>query len=188
MEKKEKSQDQHSDVSTDTGMMTGMFRDRESTENAYNELHEKGYTKDDVNIIMSDDTRKKHFSGNVKETEIGTKAAEGAGKGSAIGGGIGAIAGIIAALGTSLVIPGLGLIIAGPLAVGLAGAGAGGITGGIIGALVGSGIPEERAKLYESGVKNGKIVMGVHPRNDEDRNYFEKKWREHKGEEIYTGK
>jgi hypothetical protein len=46
-------------------------------------------------------------------------------------------------------------------------------TGGIIGALVGSGIPEERAKLYEQGVKDGHIVMGVHPRNDEDSRYFE---------------
>ena len=162
---------------TDRGMLTGMFRDRESTEHAYNTLHERGYTKDDINLIMSDETRKKHFSGDVKETEIGTKAAEGAGKGSAIGSTVGAIVGIIAAIGTSLVIPGLGIVIAGPIAAGLAGAGAGGITGGVIGALVGSGIPEERAKLYESGIKSGNIVMGVHPRNSEDAKYFEENWR-----------
>ncbi|MEO5570164.1 MAG: hypothetical protein ABIT08_05640 [Bacteroidia bacterium] len=184
----EKNQDQMKNISTDRGnMLTGMFRDRESTENAYNTLHERGYTKDDINLVMSDETRKTHFSGDVKETEIGTKAAEGAGKGSAIGGAVGAIAGVIAAIGTSLVIPGLGLIVAGPIAAGLAGAGAGGITGGIIGALVGNGIPEERARLYESGVKNGNIVMGVRPRNEDDAKYFEEKWRAHKGEEIYSG-
>src|SRR5512133_2452937 len=155
-------------MTTDGGMLTGMFRDRESTENAYKSLQERGYTKDDINLVMSDETRKKHFSGDVKETELGTKAAEGAGKGSAIGSTVGAIAGVIAAIGTSLVIPGLGIVIAGPIAAGLAGAGAGGITGGVIGALVGSGIPEERAKLYESGIKDGHIVMGVHPRNSED--------------------
>lgn len=175
-------------MTTDRGLLTGMFRDRETTERAYNSLHERGYTKDDINLVMSDETRKKHFSGDVKETEIGTKAAEGAGKGSAIGGTVGAIAGVIAALGTSLVIPGLGIIIAGPIAAGLAGAGAGGLTGGIIGALVGSGIPEERAKLYESGVKKGNIVVGVRPKNDEDARYFEEQWREHKAEEIYSGK
>ncbi len=174
--------------SSKTGMLTGMFRDRESTENAYKSLHERGYTKDDINLVMSDETRKKYFSDNVKETEIGTKAAEGAGKGSAIGGTVGAIAGVIAAIGTSLVIPGLGLIVAGPIAAGLAGAGAGGITGGIIGALVGSGIPEERAKLYESGVKEGNIVMGVQPRNEDDAKYFENTWRDNKGEEIYSGR
>lgn len=166
-------------------MLTGMFADRESTEKAYNALHEKGYTKDDINLVMSDETRKKHFGGELKDTEIGSKAAEGAGKGSAIGGTIGAIAGVIAAIGTSLVIPGLGLVVAGPIAAGLAGAGAGGITGGIIGALVGSGIPEERARLYESGVKKGHIVMGVKPKNDSDAEYLEKQWRDYNGQEIY---
>lgn len=171
---------------TDRGMLTGMFRDRESTENAYNTLQERGYSKDDINLVMSDETREKHFSGAVKDTEIGTKAAEGAGKGSAIGGTVGAIAGVIAAIGTSLVIPGLGIVIAGPIAAGLAGAGAGGLTGGIIGALVGSGIPEARAKLYESGIKEGQIVMGIKPRNDEDARYFENNWRTNKAEEIYN--
>lgn len=172
--------------SNDGSLLTGMFRDRQSTENAYNTLHERGYTKDDINLVMSEETRNKHFSGDVKETELGTKAAEGAGKGSAIGGTVGAIAGVILAIGTSLVIPGLGLVVAGPIAAGLAGAGAGGIAGGVIGALVGSGIPEERAKIYESGVKSGNIMMGVKARNKEDAKYFEDKWKENHGEEIYS--
>jgi len=166
-------------------MLTGMFSDRESTENAYNALHERGYTKDEINLLMSDDTREKHYSREADDSELGTKAAEGAGTGSAIGGTIGAVVGIIAAIGTSVVIPGLGLIIAGPLAAGLAGAGAGGITGGIIGALVGSGIPEDRAKIYESGLNNGNVVLGIHPKNDEDAAYLEDNWRSNRGQEIY---
>lgn len=166
-------------------ILTGMFTDRESTERAYNTLHDRGYTKDEINLIMSDDTRKKHYSDKHDHSELGTKAAETAGTGSAIGGTIGAIVGVVAALGTSLVIPGLGLIIAGPLAAGLAGAGAGGITGGLIGALVGSGIPEERAQVYESGIKEGHVVLGVHTRNDEDAEYFEREWKSNKGENIY---
>ena len=164
-------------------VLTGMFRDRDSAEKAYGTLHSRGYTKDDVDLIMSDDTKKKYFAHG--DTELGTKAMEGLGKGSAIGGAVGAVAGILAAIGTSIVLPGLGLVIAGPLAAGLAGAGAGGVTGGIIGALVGHGIPEERARLYESGVKSGKIVMGVRPKNDEDATHFENEWRDHKAEEIY---
>lgn len=170
----------------DHSMLTGMFRDRESTENAYNTLQERGYTKDDINLVMSDETRKKYFTDDSEETEIGTKAAEGAGKGSAIGSTVGAIVGVIAAIGTSLAIPGLGIVIAGPIAAGLAGAGAGGITGGVIGALVGYGIPEARAKLYESGIKDGQIVLGVKPRNDEDAKYFENNWRTNRAEEIHN--
>lgn len=164
-------------------MLTGMFSDRESTESAYNTLHERGYTKDDINLVMSDETRNKYFSKG--ESEIGTKAMEFAGTGSAIGGVVGAAVGIIAAIGTSLLIPGLGLVIAGPIAAGLAGAGAGGVTGGLIGALVGSGLPEERARLYESGVKEGKIVMGVHPRNEDDAKYFQTDWSSKKAEQIH---
>ena len=166
-------------------IVTGMFTDRESTERAYNTVHEKGYTTDDVNLVMSDDTRKKHFSNEVVQTELGNKAVEGLGTGSAIGGTVGAIAGAIAAIGTSIVVPGLGLVVAGPIAAAIAGAGAGGITGGLVGSLIGAGIPEEHAKVYESGVKKGNIVMSVHPRNEDDAKYFEKTWRENKATDVY---
>jgi len=166
-------------------MLTGMFRDRRSTENAYNSMHERGYTEDEINLVMSKETHEKYFSDDLDETELGHKAAAGSGAGSAIGGTIGAVAGVIAAIGTSIVIPGLGLVVAGPIAAGLAGAGAGGIAGGIIGALVGWGIPKDRAKLYESGIKDGHIVLGVQPKNDEDAEYFEKTWHENDGREIH---
>ena len=165
-------------------MVSGLFRDRESAERAYGSLSERGYGKDDVNLIMSDDTRKKYFSDD-EDTEFGTKAWEGAGKGAAIGGGVGATLAAIAAIGTTLALPGIGLLIAGPIAAGLAGAGAGALTGGLIGALVGHGIPEEHAKHYEEGIREGGIVMGVEPRNDEDADYFENNWRENRGESIY---
>jgi len=172
-------------IRSDKRFVSGMFSDRDSTERAYNSLHQRGYSKDDVDLVMSDETRKKYFDKD-DDSELGNKAMEGAGKGSAIGGTVGAIAGVIAALGTSLVIPGLGLVIAGPIAAGLAGAGAGGLTGGIIGALVGRGIPEDRAKKYESGIKSGKIMMGVTPRNDEDARFFENEWRSNKAEEVHV--
>lgn len=186
MENSKNQHDETYNTSTDKRVLTGMFSDRQSTENAYNALHERGYTKDDINLVMSDDTRKTHYSDDIsKETEIGTKAAEGAGKGSAIGGTIGAIAGVVAAIGTSVIIPGLGLLIAGPIAGGLVGAGAGGLTGGLIGALVGSGIPEARAKLYESGVKEGNVVIAVTPKNEEDAEYLRDNWKNNRGEEVH---
>jgi hypothetical protein len=167
------------------GMLTGMFRDRRSTENAYNSMHDRGYTEDEINLVMSKETHKKYFSDDLEETELGNKAAAGSGAGSAIGGTIGAVAGVIAAIGTSVVIPGLGLVVAGPIAAGLAGAGAGGLAGGIIGALVGWGIPKDRAKLYESGINDGHIVLGVHPKNNEDAEYFEKTWHENNAREVH---
>jgi hypothetical protein len=165
-------------------MVTGMFRDRDSAENAYRSLSDRGYTKDDVNVLMTDETRKKHFSGEDADTELGSKALEGAAVGAGIGGTLGAIIAGIAAVGT-LTIPGVGLIAAGPIAAALAGLGAGAATGGLVGALVGAGIPEDRAKVYDKGIREGGIVMGVTPRSDADADYIEQEWRRHRGEEIY---
>src|SRR6267143_1430032 len=115
-------------------MITGLFRDRESAEGAYRSLCSRGYGKDDVNLLMSDDTRKKYFSDT--DTELGTKAWEDAGKGAVIGGAVGATLAAIAAVGTTLALPGLGLLVAGPIAAAVAGARAGGLTGGLVRALV----------------------------------------------------
>ncbi|MGE5419377.1 MAG: hypothetical protein ACM3UT_04285 [Chloroflexota bacterium] len=172
------------DYNTDSNSsyLTGSFRDRSSAERAYNRLRERGYTDEEINIIMSDETRKRYFDKDTdNENDFGNKAMEGAGKGSAIGGAVGATAGIIAAIGTSLVIPGLGVVIAGPIAAGLAGAGAGGLTGGIVGALIGAGIPKDRAEKHEKDIKEGDIVMGVKPRNDDDATYLEEDWRRNEG-------
>lgn len=165
-------------------LMTGLFPDRASAERGYSALAERGYSNDDVNLAMSDETRK-HFASAGTETELGNKAAEGAGVGGAIGGTIGAIAAAIAAVGTSLVLPGLGLVVAGPLAAAIAGAGAGAATGGLVGALIGWSIPEERVKQYEEGIKNGGVLMGVHPRNDEDANYLDQHWTANNASDVY---
>lgn len=82
-------------------------------------------------------------------TELGHKAAEGAGIGGAIGGSLAAIAAAVAAVGTTLTFPGIGLVVAGPMAAAIAGAGIGAVTGGLVGALIGWGIPEERVRLRE---------------------------------------
>lgn len=176
-------------ASQEPGLLTGMFRDRESSESAYRSLRDRGYSDDDINVMMSDETKNKYWgddADNVADDTLGNKALEGTGVGSAIGGTLGAIIGGVAAVGTSLAIPGLGIVVAGPIAAALAGAGAGGLTGGLAGALIGWGIPEERANLYESGIKEGGTVLGVRPRSDDDAQYFENEWRDrYKGEHIY---
>ena len=136
---------------------------------------------------MSDDTRKTHFTGTTvgKETELGNKAAEGAGIGGAIGGTIGAIAAAIAAVGTSIALPGLGLVIAGPIAAAVAGAGAGAASGGVIGALVGWNMPEERVKKYDEGMKKGGILMGIRTRDDADAEHLENAWKPNQGKHVY---
>lgn len=165
-------------------MLTGVFKDRHAAEEAYNSLLKHGYSKDDITLVMSEETREKYFDKEDSESEMGSKALEGTGAGSAIGGTLGAAAGIFAAIGTSVAIPGLGLVIAGPLAGALAGAGAGGLTGGLIGGLIGAGIPKERAKMFEQEIKEGNIILGVRPQEEEHIDYIENEWRT-RADEIY---
>jgi uncharacterized protein YjbJ (UPF0337 family) len=149
--------------------VTGLYPTPDAANRAYEGLTTKhGYKSDDINVVMSEETRKKYYGDVDPGTELsgGTKAAEGLGKGSAIGGGIGAALGAIFAVGSSIVIPGIGLVVAGPIAAALAGLGAGGATGGLIGALIGAGIPEDRAREYERGINEGGILIGTRPRDD----------------------
>lgn len=168
-------------------MVTGLFKDKDSAECAYNALTERGYDKDSADVMMSDETRDKYYSGSTADdTELGSKALEGTGTGAAIGGTLGAIIAGIAAIGTSVLLPGIGLIVAGPLAAALVGAGAGGLAGGLVGALIGAGIPEEHAAEYESGIKSGGIVIRANPRTAEDAAFIESKFKSCGGEQVYS--
>jgi hypothetical protein len=170
---------------TEAGTVTGIFRNREDAEQAYNSLIRRGYDPNDIILLMSDKTHKTHFKDRDNDTDLGNKAAEKAGVGSAIGGTAGAVIGAIAAIGTTVALPGLGLVIAGPIIAALTGAGAGGLAGGLIGGLVGAGIPKEHAVVYENSIKNGGIVVGVVPKSPEDRQAIGQDWRNYRGEGVY---
>ena len=142
-------------------LITGMFHDRADAERAVTDLQDLGYGSSDISVMLSDTTRSREFA-----VDTGTKAAEGAGVGAGIGGTLGAIVAALTATGSVAAIAATGglaaPLVAGPLAAALAGAGAGGLTGGLIGGLIGAGIPEVRARQYETDLNAGGILVGVH--------------------------
>ena len=143
--------------------VTGFFKTRAAAEAAVDAIIKRGYSRDDISVLMSDATQNKEFAVQAK-----SRAADGLGIGGAIGGTIGAALAAIVAVATAITIPGLGLVVAGPIAAALAGAGAGGATGGLIGMLIGTGIPEHRARVYDTGVRGGGILLGVEAKTDEE--------------------
>lgn len=170
-------------------LITATFDNFDNADRAYDLVTDQsGYDRDDVTVLMSKETRQKHLPDEDVEIEEGNKAAEGAGVGGTTGGAIGGIAGALMAAGGAVMLPGIGLAISGPLAAVLAGAGTGGAAGTIIGALVGAGIPEERAKRYKEDIEEGRVVLGVHPKNEEDARYFAKEWKALGAHRIHTGK
>ena len=137
--------------------LSGFFDSRDDAQTAVNQLESIGVARSDISLVFRDENEGRGKT--VVTDATGSHAGEGAGTGSIIGGTVGAILGALAATATSVVIPGVGILLAGPIAGALAGAGAGGLTGGVLGALVGAGIPEDTAKTYESGIQRGGVVV-----------------------------
>ena len=175
-------------MAVESNTVTGLFNDRDSAERAYQSASERGYDKSDVNLVMSDETRKKHFTSvGGRETELGNKAAEGAGIGGAVGGtsrcyrrrcrGCQHIAGNSRARSRYR-----------RSDRGCAGGcqcrRRDGWTRRRADRL---GYSEERVKHYEEGIKRGGILMGVRARSAEDARHLEQQWTNARGEHVYSG-
>ena len=143
--------------------ITATFYDREATEQAIEDLAAAGISRDDISVVMNNETRDRYFGGesNVR----GANIAKGAAGGGVLGGSLGAIAGGFL-LSTAAVVATGGLatpfLLAGPIAGALAGGGAGAAVGSVIGALVGAGVPEHEAHAVEKDVRGGAGVLAVH--------------------------
>lgn len=139
----------------------GIAKTRLQAEALVDRLHNAGFSYSDVSIIFSD----KNGAHNVSH-ENSTKAPEGATAGASAGGILGGTLGLLAGIGT-LAIPGLGpLVAAGPILATLSGFAVGAAVGGVAGALIGLGIPEYEAKIYESRLQEGNILIAVHTENN----------------------
>jgi hypothetical protein len=167
-------------------MITALFSDGQSAERAYRACVERGYEIGDVNVVMSEDTRNRLFSDDSETTTLlARKKAEGGELGGPAGGRVGILVTVFAAVGAGLALPALGLIAAGPIAAALAGAGTAGIVAGLIGALGDWGIPEERLRVYEAGIRDGGILMMVEARSEEDARQIEQQWKASGASEIF---
>jgi hypothetical protein len=159
-------------VTNERGWVGGSFPDRASAERAYELIIDRGYSPEEISLMMSDETRRRDFLSEGGETDLGNKVLAGGESTAAKGSARGALIGAVLALGSNLLLPGFGLVIGGPLFVGL-----GAISGGMVGALNSSGIPWDQAEKYESDVKRGHVILGVTPHTEEDAEYFEREWR-----------
>jgi uncharacterized membrane protein len=147
-------------------MVLGIFNDRDNAEDAIEDLKDHGFKPEEISIVMRDSAAAHEVA-----EHTGANVAEGAVSGATTGGVVGAIAGLLVGIG-AIAVPGIGgIFIAGPLAAALgltgaaattvSGAATGALAGGLIGALVSLGVPEEEARVYETGIKQGAILVAV---------------------------
>jgi len=172
-------------MAKNTQMLTAVFRDRNHASRVYEWLQTRGYATSEINVLMSDKTRNSFSDvGTEGKIKSGDKSMEGVATGGAIGTAVGATVAALFALGTSVLVPGLGIVIAGPILAGLAGGGAGAITGGLVGGLIGLGIPESNAQAYEQALNNGGVIFGIVPRDNKDGDEIEEYYDKNGGENI----
>lgn len=169
--------------SGETRFVSAAFKDLDDALDATRDLEKHSYTRDRISVFMAAETREQYIDTHPRYGELEKKAViveevelektrktpEGAGVGGAVGGALGAAGAAIAAVGTTLVIPPLGIVLAGPIAAALAGLGAGALTGGVVGALVGAGMSEYRARHFEKLVKEGHVMVGVATETEPER-------------------
>jgi len=173
-------------------VLTALFRDMTSAEPAYQAALALGYDAAEINVLMSEQTRTSYLATTHANTPLGQKAAEPAPEasksadklGGPAGGTMGTVAPAIAAVGAALLVPGLGLAVAGPIAIALTAAGAVGVATGLIGALTNWGIPKDRAEQYHNSVRKGGVVIGIATKSDADTRELARRWRELGGEMI----
>ncbi|MDC0677259.1 hypothetical protein [Sorangium atrum] len=139
-------------------LVTGLVRTWSDAERSVERVMSCGYTRDAISLVMSDGERDQRAVGG------------NAGAAADVGGAAGSASAALAVLGTSVAFPDLGLVAAGPIEAALAGAGAGagGAAGGLVDALVDAGIPEHRASIYDSGLRQGAILVGVMASSERD--------------------
>jgi hypothetical protein len=176
-------------------MVTGLFTNQESAERAYQSATRLGYESSDIDVLMSEETRNRYFSpGHDTKTNLSSNATKDTAEdgtsaddlGGPTGGMIGTIAPAVAGVGTLLLVPVLGVVAAGPLAVALIAAGAVALTGALIGVLTKWGIPQPRIKEYEQGIRAGGILMGVKPRCPEDASELVRDWQASGGKLVHS--
>jgi uncharacterized membrane protein len=131
-------------------IVLALFPDSEKAGAAVAELKQQGYTKD-ISVLGRDE------KADVKSTDVKQDVKDTA----AIGAGIGAVAGALWAGFSAVALPGIGLLVGGPLAALLTGGAAGAVAGGLVGALVDLGVPEDVARDYESRLNRGEVAVGV---------------------------
>jgi hypothetical protein len=139
------------------GTLVGLFRSQVDAERAIRDLKDAGIAESRIGVAMKD--RDSRLELGEHSGEATTPAGEGAPAGALNGGILGGVVGLLAGVG-ALAIPGVGPTIAGgALASTLAGAGIGAAPGGLVGALAEMGIPEDDARYFENGFREGGVLV-----------------------------
>ncbi len=151
--------------SNEREVVVGVFEDQSRAQQAVDQLKSAGFKDDQIGFAV----RTTENAGEAYDTTVAGDKPGGAGTGAIAGVVSGGVLGGILGAAASLLIPGIGPVIAGGiLAATLGGAAIGAAAGGILGALTGMGVPEEEARYYQGEFEAGRTVVTVKAGNRQE--------------------
>jgi hypothetical protein len=135
--------------------LVGVFEDRVAAEYAVDALEQAGFTHNHVGFVIRGSDA---VAGGMLSDADGAKDLRGAAAGIITGG----IVGGVLATAAAVLIPPVGVAIAGGLLASFFGGTVAGMAvGGILGALRGLGVSETEARFYEQQFHEGKAIVAV---------------------------
>lgn len=140
--------------------VTGIFNSRSAAEQVLQRLQQSGFTEKEVSFLTPETSEKEL---NAVPTSEGEQPGMGSALGGVVGGAVGLSGGMVAAALSSVLVPGVGTV----LALGFAGAALAGTAGAIGGAKVGSvaedalteGMSKDELYFYIDELKKGRTVI-----------------------------
>jgi hypothetical protein len=168
-----------------TNTVIGLFWNRGEAECAFDAALADGHEPAHINLVLTDATRTRAFPANrPSDSALAEKVAQGSPDqsgagvlGGPVGGTVGTIAPVVAAVAAATLIPGLGLVLAGPAAAAVTAAGAVAVAGGLLSLLSDWGIPKDVIERYDAGIRDGGIVIGVNSSSTSDAKDLAQRWR-----------
>ena len=150
-------------------MILGLFPKREDADEALFHLTDNGFKTDEISVIANEERLAKY------------RSKKSGGDGALTGGLLGGLTGLLIAA-TPVVLPGVGILVAGPLTA-LTGLAMGAITGGLFGALIDLGVSEKQARSYEKRIKKGGVLLTV-PVSEKTEDKARQIMKAHNAEEL----
>lgn len=130
----------------------GVFDTVDDARRAVQRLLESGFSKDQITVVCSDETKERYFSEFEHQHPAGTYTTTA----TIAGGTIGALLGGLSVVASAIATGSLALWAAGPIS-----AWAGGVAGGLVGAMMTRGVEKELANFYQQAVVEGQILVAA---------------------------
>lgn len=138
----------------DKPIRAAIFTEIAETETAVKHLLEAHFTKEEITVVCSDDTKERYFREYEHQDQAGRNVPVAAG----IGGAVGMTLFGLTAVAAGIVTGGAAFVVAGST-----GMWTGTVVGGLVGAMMTRGFEHEVANFYDQAVITGDILVAVEP-------------------------